>query len=363
LWEITVNKLNEVVDQEFGKEFKPLANQLKYQNSVFAAFKSKNQTQTLENLKAASKAATFTDFATEVRGTVNDYNYNYLKAEWNTAKKAARSAKRWAKAVADADLFPNIKYLASTAKEPRDKHKPYYGMVRPINDPIWDTVLPPSDWGCQCGWTTTDEELTVIPKDAPDPEPGLDNNPGADGALFSQSHPYIKGQKNVEAILRSNISEVYGIDESEITEFYFDKKTNGCYFSLEKLAKTEAKANRRIAQVFADKGHLVELMGQDSIDSIIDGAWNEFKSPSNSANAFDKEMQRANRQFKKRELTGDLTIELPTEFSKGFVINGLKDRITRKEFMPAIKNVHFIHKGKYLGKCQLEDIAKGKLPF
>ena len=364
-WEVTVKKLNEAVDMEFGKAYKPLANQLKYQNSVFAAFKSKNQTQTLENLKAASKAATFTDFAVEVDGVVKDYNINHLKAEWNTAKKAARSAKRWAKAVEDSDLFPNFKYLPSTAKEPRDKHKPFYGIILALNDPKVDEIIAPSDWGCQCGWTTTDEKVTGFPKGAPEPEPGLDNNPGKDGALISPSHPHIKGnQSKAAAILKSNIAQVYEIDESEIIEFYHSPKTNGCYFSVEELYKKERVTNKRIAKVFADKGHLVELHGQNSIDSIVDGAWNEFKSPrAMTFNAFDKELQRANRQLRSRGLIGDVTFELPGGYDKKIIRTALRNRLGRDDFECQIVDIHFVTEEKYIGKCSVEDALSGKLPI
>jgi len=261
-WQITTDKLNDAVRVALGgsPSLKPLQNQLVYQNGVFAAFKSKAQTQTLENLMAASKAKTFTDFAAEVQGTIKDYNINHLKAEWNTAKKAARSAKNWAKAIEDSDLFPNIEYLASTAKEPRDVHRPYYGMIRPIDDPVWATILPPSDWGCQCGWKTTDKGVTQKPHTMPPPEPGLDNNPGADGALISPSHPHIvDGKKQAEAILKSNIEQIYGIDRSELTLFKFDPKTNGCVFSYDKgiTKDDEFKGNLKTSEKLIKRGKLV----------------------------------------------------------------------------------------------------------
>lgn len=365
LWELTVNKLNEVVDLEFAGEYKPLANQLKYQNSVFAAFKSKNQTQTLENLKAASEAKTFTEFAAEVDKTVKDYNHNHLKAEWRTAKKAARSAKRWAKAVQDSDLFSNIKYLPSTAKEPRDKHKVYYHKVFAMDDPILDSILPPSEWGCECGWTTTDEELTVMDADPVKPDPGLDNNPGKDGALIAPSHPHIKkNKKDTAAILKTNISKIYGIDERDITEFYHNKKNNGAYFSVEKLAKTEKKANKRIAKIYADRGHLVELHGYDSLDSMVDGRWNEFKSPAKmTVNAFDKELQQANRQFRKRELTGDVTFELPEQYDAKTIRTAFRKRLNRPGSDIRIENIHFVSKGKYLGMADINEALNGDLPL
>ena len=332
---------------------------------MFAAFKSKNQTQTLENLKAASKAATFTDFAEEVNGTVKDYNVNHLKAEWNTAKKAARSAKRWAKAVEDSDLFPNIKYLESSAKDPRDKHKPYYGMILAMDDPELDSILPPSDWGCQCGWTTTDEAVTGIPANAPEPEPGLDNNPGKDGALISASHPHIKNNlKNAKAILKSNIAAVYEIDENDIVEFYHNPKTNGCYFSVEKLAKSERIANKRIAKAFADKGHLIELHGSDHLDAMVDGRWNEFKSmDAMTKNAFDKELQKANRQFRDRDLIGDVTFELRDKYDANIIKAAFHNRLNRIGDDIWIENIHFISKGKHLGVAEINEVINGKLPI
>lgn len=363
-WEITVNKLNQVVDDEFGKNYKPLANKLKYQNGVFSAFKSKNQTQTLENLKAASKAKTFTDFEEEVRSVVTEYNHNHLKAEWNTAKKASRSAKRWAKAVEDADLFPNIEYLESTAREPRDKHKAYYGLVFAMDDPILDSILPPSDWGCQCGWTTTDKPVTQKPGTLPKPEPGLDNNPGKDGALIAPSHPHIaNNQKSAAAILKQNICEIYDLAESEIVEFYHNPKNNGCYFSVEKLAKNEKKANTRIARIFADKGSLVELHGNDSIDAMVDGRWNEFKTPSATLNSIDQALRKANSQLRNRDLTGDVTLELPVNYDVKAIKTAIHKRFNRENVDVRIENIHFIHKNKYLGGADINDALNGDLPI
>ena len=330
---------------------------------MFSAFKSDNQTRTLENLKAASKAATFTDFATEVQSTISEYKTQHLRAEWNTAKRATRTAKRWARALDDADLFPNIEYLASTAKEPRDKHKAYYGMVLPIDATEWNSILPPSDWGCQCGWRTTDKPVTGKPKNAPKPEPGLDNNPGADGALFSQSHPYFKGG-NTEAVLKQNIVEIYGIDPSEITEMYVDKKTKGCYFDVEKLAKAERAANKRIAKVYANRGNVVELYGSDNLDSIVNGTWNEFKTPTAmTENAFSQRLGKANSQFKARKLKGDVTFELPKTYDSKIIKKAFRKKVGRADYENHLNFVHFTSNGKYLGAATIDDILKGKLPI
>lgn len=353
-WTITTGKLNEAVKDEFKNAYKPLQNQLVYQNGVFSAFKAKAQTQTLENLMSASKAATFTDFAAEVQSTLKDYNINHLRAEYNTAKKASRSAKRWAKAVEDSDIFPNIEYTPSTAKEPRDKHKAYYGMVRPIDDPVWATILPPSDWGCQCGWRTTDKPVTkalvtVIPA-----EPGLDNNPGADGALISPSHPYIKaGKKQAGEILKQNIVELYGIDVNDLTLFKFDAKTNGCIFSIDEgiTKEGEFKGNMITANFLKDRGHMVELLkrtekeGVKSIDSLVDNFPTEFKM-CGSATSIDNAIRDAASKAKNLKTDCDVMIHLSKEIGDEAVKKAIGSRLSRTK---GVKNV-FVIKGDVIWK-------------
>lgn len=336
-WQITAGKLNEAVVSEFGSAYKPLQNQLVYQNGVFAAFKSKAQTQTLENLMAASKAKTFTDFAAEVQGTLKDYNINHLKAEWNTAKKAARSAKNWAKALEDSDLFPNIEYLASTAKDPRDVHKPYYGMILAIDDPLWGSILPPSDWGCQCGWKTTDKPTTKPPHTIIPPEPGLDNNPGADGAVFSPTHPHIvAGKKQAEAVLKQNIVEMYGIDPKDITLFKFDTKTNGCIFSLDKgiTKEGEFKRNMITANFMKDRGNMVELLkrtnkeGVTSIDALVNNFYTEFKDCS-SKTSIDNQLRYANGQAKGLKTKTNVILYMTKDLSDEVIRESIRSRLTR----------------------------------
>ncbi len=79
--------------------------------------------------------------------------------------------------------------MPSRAATPREEHKPYYGIVRPINDDFWIKHMPPSAWNCLCGVEQTDDEVTPVPAKGPKAAPGLDHNPGLTGKLFSDSHP------------------------------------------------------------------------------------------------------------------------------------------------------------------------------
>lgn len=71
-------------------------------------------------------------------------------------------------------------------------HRPFWNTIRPIDDTFWNIHRPGDRWNCKCDLTATDEEPTPLPDedDKNKPQPGLDNNPGTDGKLFSDNHPY-----------------------------------------------------------------------------------------------------------------------------------------------------------------------------
>lgn len=68
------------------------------------------------------------------------------------------------------------------------------------NDPANQSSLlecpsPGDRWNCKCSLSATNEPPTGAPRGSNEPKdqpsPGLDNNPGVDGKLFSDTHPYI----------------------------------------------------------------------------------------------------------------------------------------------------------------------------
>jgi hypothetical protein len=369
LWHITASQLNKAVDEAF-KEFdsgspeQAFANKLKYQNAILSAFKSKQQTTTLNNIRIATQAKSFTEFKKSVLSVVQDYNKRYLKIEYATAKQSARSAKNYQNALKDEDLYPNIKYMPSIAVEPREEHKKYYNVIKPLEDPFWNTHLPPLTWGCQCQWKTTDEEVSELPADLPKPDPGLDINPGKEGALFSQSHPYFDQPDAVSArVIKSNIAAMHKRPISDLTYFYGDKKTKGSAYSFDWLGKEHA-LNTRIGKAYALKGHDVQLFGYKHPDSKINGIWNEFKSPAKiSIQSIDQNFRKANNQFKNRKITGDVTFDLKGEVNKKYLIEAIRKRIRRPGYDNRINQVHFVKNNIYMGYSTIEDIIDGKLPF
>ncbi|MGA0556543.1 ADP-ribosyltransferase [Larkinella sp. VNQ87] len=202
LFSITYLALSSAVDVGFGKlrYGKPnqaFIEQLKQSGAWFAGQKTYQQQKDLAALLVSSDGKTkrpWKEFEQAAQGVIENYNSRWLKTEYNTAIRSARVVSQWSEWQANSDLYPNLKYLPSRAATPREEHKPYYGVVRPIDDDFWVKHLPPSAYNCLCGVEPTDEDVTPVPDDGPAPAPGLDNNPAITGELFNiDTSPYKEG--------------------------------------------------------------------------------------------------------------------------------------------------------------------------
>lgn len=197
LFSVSYRALTDAIDEGFGritynKKDQAFVDQLRKSAAWFSARKTYRQQQELAALLTDEngKTRTWRQFQAASKAIVGDYNQTWLKVEYNTAIASARNAKLWKQYEADADQYPNLKYLPSRAATPREDHKPYYGVVRPINDDFWVQHYPPSAYNCQCSVEQSDDDETAMPTSGDKPVPGLDHNPGKTGELFSKSHPY-----------------------------------------------------------------------------------------------------------------------------------------------------------------------------
>lgn len=207
LWQVTYQALDAGIQDGFaasGIKYNlpdpKLTKQLRESAAMFAAQKTWSQATALAEL-AASKPGyqiSWAEFLEKARPIVGDYNVRWLKTEYNTAIRKARVAYRWPEFERMVDIYPNLKYTPSRAATPRQEHKPFYGIIRPVNDAFWIKNTPPSAFGCVCGVEQTDELATQLPWELPPPEEnGLEGNPALTGQLFSSNHPYAKAAPDV----------------------------------------------------------------------------------------------------------------------------------------------------------------------
>lgn len=200
------DKLNEATDRGIGNSgvfIDPdddFHNALRYNNGVFAAFKT-HRTQNdmaAQLLDENGELKPFEQWLNDVQTIADHQCRQWFQTEYDTAIKRAHQAAEWKQFEREADVLPNLEWIKSMSITPGEDHRIFWGIIRPINDPSWNEHKPGDRWGCKCSLRATDKEPTPaseIPTGdkADKPAPGLDNNPGKDAQLFSDTHPYIAG--------------------------------------------------------------------------------------------------------------------------------------------------------------------------
>lgn len=166
-------------------------------NAVFAAFKvHRMQNDIAAQLYDSNDILKpFEQWKNDVHPMLDHHVRHWLKTEYDTAVIRARQAADWQRFEQYADILPNLEWMPSTSIHPGADHKYYWGTILPINHPFWSVHRPGDRWNCKCSLSATDEPPTGAPKAITDPNnmpaPGLDNNPGIDGKLFGDTHPYV----------------------------------------------------------------------------------------------------------------------------------------------------------------------------
>ena len=188
---------NTAADEGFSKSVDPdddFREAIRHSNAVFSAFK----THRMQNDMAArlldenGDLKPFEQWKKDVRSIASHQCGAWLRTEYDTAVIRARQAADWKQFERERDVLPNLKWLPSTSLHPGEDHRPFWGTILPIDHPFWSKHRPGDRWNCKCDLTSTDEPPTRVPGETEkdNPHRGLDNNPGKDAALFSDSHPY-----------------------------------------------------------------------------------------------------------------------------------------------------------------------------
>ena len=191
-------------------------------NEVFAAFKVHRMQNDMARLLLDSNGnlKPFEQWRKEVMPIASHQVGQWLRTEYNTAVLRAHQAADWQQFEREKDVLPNLRWMPSTSVNPGKDHMVFWGTVRPIDDPFWNEHRPGDRWNCKCDLSSTDDPVTEIPdftkKD--NPHPGLDNNPGKDGKLLSDTHPYIAnaypGAKKAVERLMGKLDTVREAEES-----------------------------------------------------------------------------------------------------------------------------------------------------
>jgi len=199
----TWNIFNQAVDEGFGRReyTDPDFNfyqELRYNNAVFSAFRTHRMQNDIaaQLLDENGKLKPFEQFSNDVQ-SITDHNvHHWLRTEYDTAVIRAHRAADWRQFEEVKDILPNLRWMPTTSATPDLIHKRYWEvkLTLPQDHPFWNKHKPGDRWNCKCHLEATDDPVhgasVIEEKDQPAPDKGLDNNPGKDARLFSDTHPY-----------------------------------------------------------------------------------------------------------------------------------------------------------------------------
>lgn len=272
MWEELVRLLNEAAVQglsqgdfaiEHNKEF---LRALKHSNEVFAAFKTHVMGISMADklLDENGNLKPFDKWVKDVSSISRHQVGSWLKTEYNTAVLRAHNAADWQEFVANKDILPNLRWMPTTSPDAEATHRTYWEkkLTLPVDHPFWVKHHPGDRWNCKCALEATDEPATpegVLDK-IPDTQPhrGLENNPGMDGVLIGDSHPYFPTNCRQCAFYKPSL-------ENKIKHFFLNAKKDcmNCRFIDKKIENTTKDKG-----ITADLAELQSLQGADYIRKI-----------------------------------------------------------------------------------------------
>lgn len=253
------NAFPECINRDITKGIDPeyrFYQALRYNNGVFAAFKVHRMQRDMANKlrDEDGNLKPFEQWYNDVLPIADHQCRKWLHTEYNTAVLRAQQAADWRRFIENKELFPNLKWLPSTSPTPGKDHLPFWNIVRPVDDDFWKEHRPGDRWNCKCDLRATTEPVTELPPNADDekPHPGLDNNPGKDAKLFSNTHPYIaKAGEEADEAVKARLLKLY-----EESEYYTDKPSNGrltvSFIADDKDLRDNVRAARAILDSFED---------------------------------------------------------------------------------------------------------------
>lgn len=192
-----------------------LVNTLRNNLYMFSGAKTYQQSKDMAAL--AAKANTFSEFKKEARKVYDQYNVDWLKAEYNTAVGQAVQANQWSDIEADKELFPYVRYVAVMDKNTSEICRPLDGMTLPVDHPLWNKYTPLNHFNCRCILEKIDKyEKVKVSSEArvksatkelnENVDPEFKMNPGKDGYIFSPEHPYFEVAPKDKAFAKSNFN-------------------------------------------------------------------------------------------------------------------------------------------------------------
>jgi len=152
----------------------------------------------------------YQDFRTDADTVFNTYNNDWLKSEHTTAIAQAQSAVKWNSIEKQKDILPFLTY--STIGDACNICAPLNRMTAKVGDPIWDNLLPPNHFNCECLVTQSEDADVSENKNELSHNadrlmsPVFKMNSGKDAVVFNPDHPYFSVPKADKEFAQNNFN-------------------------------------------------------------------------------------------------------------------------------------------------------------
>lgn len=204
MWQELTKIMNEATAKGLSKgEFsidhnRGFLDAVKHANEVFAAFKTHAMGKSMASklLDDNGNLKPFDKWMKDISSISSHHVGSWLKTEYNTAVLRAHNAADWRSFIENKDIMPNLRWMPTTSPDAEAVHRGYWEkkLTLPVEHPFWNKHHPGDRWNCKCSLESTDDPAS--PDDVLDDLPiepaqrGLENNPGKDGRIFNDTHPY-----------------------------------------------------------------------------------------------------------------------------------------------------------------------------
>lgn len=162
----------------------------------FSAAKTFNQTLAMTELLRESESSR--DFNNKARELYDNWNDNYGRTEYTTARGSGDMAAKWVDIQTNKDIVPNLRY--SAVGDACSICAPLDGLVAPIDDKVWDDIYPLNHYNCYCTVLQVDDDVTPNRNEIVDGvtdkmSNDFMNNVGKTGTVFGPDHEYFQQAK------------------------------------------------------------------------------------------------------------------------------------------------------------------------
>lgn len=164
----------------------------------------------------------FEAFSNDIKSIKENYNENYLEAEYDFAVGTMQQVERWNSFSDSARYF--LQYRTASDERVRDTHAALHDITLPKDDQFWLYYTPKNGWRCRCSVvqvlvsTNTQSDSKKATEKGELATSKIDKNgnnslaifryhPATEKVVFPPKHPYNKvlGASKVKKILKDGL--------------------------------------------------------------------------------------------------------------------------------------------------------------